>query len=60
LEYNIDETSEYKHIFRCELGGIHSKEYIKQNLKRKAYNVRAILTKKQKFNGNFLGFIKRS
>ncbi|ELA42356.1 uncharacterized protein VICG_00454 [Vittaforma corneae ATCC 50505] len=59
LDYTVDNSREYSHRFTCDLGVIHAKEYLKQDLRRKPYHIRVILTQKQKFTGNFLGFIER-
>lgn len=59
LSHTYEEINSYKHRFVCDLGVIHAKEYIKQKLKQKEQRVRVILTSKQKFTGNFLGFIEK-
>lgn len=59
LDHTVDSSKEFSHRFTCELGIINTKEYSKQELKKKQYNIRVILTRKQKFTGNFLGFIEK-
>lgn len=55
---DCDEKNDCKYKFTCDLGIIKADEIKRQDLKEKKRYLRVILTQKQRFAGNFLGFIQ--